>query len=155
MRLHARVSSPSDNEPASLSIGSPNGTVLRFGPTLPRVVDGYEYISLWISVEADGLRATSLVCTIEGGTGPYCLTQFVRELADDWRGEQGERTFNSFRHEFSITATRDALGHVLLLFALRQSDLPDAWEAQVNVEVDAGEAMARFARDIQKLLDDA
>ena len=149
------MSSQPDNEQFSVSLGAPNGTILRCGPALQRDHDGYEYISFWMSVEADGLEAKSLVCTIEGGTGPYCLTQFLRELSDDWRGEVAARDFESFRHEFSIAATRDSLGHVVLRVTLRQSDLLDAWVVQVEVQVDAGEAMAQFAREIQQLLDSA
>ena len=67
-------------------------------------MDGYEFIDFWLSIEGVGLNARTLVRTIEGGTGPYCLTQWVQELADDWKGENPSREFESIEHHFSLAS---------------------------------------------------
>ena len=134
-----------------VTLSQPNGLAITLGPALPKTVDGYEFIDFWMSIESDGLLARTLVRTIEGGTGPYSLTQFVQELADDWKGERSRRDFESIEHHFSIAASRDPLGHVLLRFTHRESYLADSWEVRATAEVDAGEGMSAFARCVHEL----
>lgn len=143
----------SDEElPRTVSIGHPNGAVITLGPALPRTVDGYEFIDFWASIDGSGLKVRTIVRTIEGGTGPYCLSQFVSELADDWRGELPSRNFESIEHDLAIASSHDPLGHVLLRFTLRESYRADSWEASATAILDAGEDMATFAREVRSLL---
>jgi hypothetical protein len=144
-----------DDSPFTVSLTGANGAVITLGPALPRVVDAYEFVDFWMSIDAEGLNVKTLVRTIEGGTGPYCLTQFVQEVADDWRGEVPNRDFESIEHDLSIGVTRDALGHVLMRVTLRDSYRPDSWEVRVVAKVDAGEDMSGFAGGVRQLLESA
>jgi hypothetical protein len=141
--------------PFTVSLTGADGAVITLGPALPRIVDAYEFVDFWMSIDAEGLSVKTVVRTIEGGTGPYCLTQFVQEVADDWRGEAPDREFESIEHDLSIAVTHDALGHVLMRVTLRDSYRPDSWEVRVAAKVDAGEDMSRFAGGVRQLLESA
>ena len=51
--------------------------------------------------------------TEEGGAGPFCLSQFLQELAEDWRGERPRRAWESIEHDLSIEATGDLKHHLI------------------------------------------
>lgn len=48
------------------------------------------------------------------------LGGFFRELADHWKGWEGERGWSTLEGEFSLSATSDRLGHIRLAFSLSQ-----------------------------------
>jgi hypothetical protein len=144
-----------DDVPLTVSVGHQRDAVITLGPALPRAVDGYEFIDFWLSIEGAGLKARTIVRTIEGGTGPYCLTQFVAELADDWKGDLPTRDFESIEHDLSIASSRDPVGHVILRFTLRESYRAESWEVSVTAELDAGEEMSAFACAVRDLLGSA
>jgi Family of unknown function (DUF6228) len=54
----------------------------------------------------------------------------------------------------AFSAAHDGLGHVCPRFVVRgpRGHEPDAWEASVRVNLDAGEGMRRFAAEIAALL---
>ena len=139
------------SEPVTVSLGGSAASVITFGPAMRASVDA-DLIDFWASIEAAGLNARTVVRTIEGGTGPLVLSQFVQELADDWLGQVPSRHFESIEHDLSITATRDLFGHVRLRVTLRDSYRSESWEASAEVKVDAGEEMAAFAAGIRRLL---
>lgn len=82
------------------------------------------------------------------------LRHFFRELADDWRGDRPERAWRSIENDLVIDARRDSLGHLYLTFVLRESYRPEAWQAQVTIQVEAGEEMASLAAATDRLLSD-
>ena len=113
--------------------------------------DGYDFVDFPVSIVAESLSAKTVVRSAEG-PNPTSLHRFLRELADDWKGTQPDRTWDAIEHDLSIDAHRDSLGHVLLTFSLRQSYQPDAWLVKVVVRVDAGEEMVTLAREVERLL---
>lgn len=145
----------SNDVPLTVSVGHQSDAVITLGPALSRTVDGYEFIDFSLSIEGSGLQARTIVRTIEEGTGPYCLTQFVAELADDWKGDLPTRDFESIEHDLSIASSRDPLGHVLLRFTLRESYRAESWEVSATAELDAGEEMSAFACAVRNLLGSA
>jgi uncharacterized protein DUF6228 len=64
--------------------------------------------------------------------------------------------FRGFRKvpnpQLTVQADHDPLGHVTLRLTLRQSWKPDAWEATVEVTVEAGEELGRLADDMAAFL---
>ena len=67
-----------------------------------------------------------------------------RELAEDFRGWSGERTWRSVNRELRVTATHHSGGHVGLCWTLAEPH----WELSVAVTVDAGEDMRRLASEV-------
>ena len=47
-----------------------------------------------------------------------------RALADDWKGDDGDQTWESIEHDLTIKAKR-TLGHVVLTFTLRENYQPN------------------------------
>jgi hypothetical protein len=130
--------------------GSSGATVI-IGDGVEPFRDGYDFVDFLVSIEADGLIAKAPVRSVEGSS-PRSLHRFLRELADDWKGEQPDRTWDAIEHGLTIETHRDSLGHVLLTFSLRASYQVDAWMARATVDLNAGEEMATLAREVEPLL---
>jgi hypothetical protein len=104
---------------------------------------------VWVRLRVDGLDAPLRVSS-HYATGFNELVRFFRELAADWRGWPGERTYESLEHELRLTASHD--GHVRIAVQLRQSSVPDGWSASGVFSVDPGEEMTRAAESVADLL---
>lgn len=98
----------------------------------------------------EGLDATSKFWQDDGyplGIGPYGsgigLATFIRDLAENWRGWQGVKSWSDFERTLSIQAEHDGLGHVTLSFEMRSSAF-DGWRASGPLPVEAG-ALDRLA----------
>jgi Family of unknown function (DUF6228) len=78
------------------------------------------------------------------------LAAFFEELAESWRGWQGERIYESIEHDLRIVATHD--GHVRLKIRLWQSTDPDGWIAETTLRLEAGEQLSQAARDIAAMV---
>ncbi|MCA1843463.1 MAG: DUF6228 family protein, partial [Actinobacteria bacterium] len=107
--------------------------------------DGYDFVDFVAEVHGPGLDAASPVRSAEGALG---LVTFVRSLAIDWRGWEGVRRWEAIEHQLAIDAEHDPLGHVNLRVTLRGSWKPDAWEATVEVQVEAGEELGQLADEV-------
>ncbi|MBL6279770.1 hypothetical protein JMF97_26805 [Micromonospora fiedleri] len=78
------------------------------------------------------------------------LVIFFEQLADDWRGWEGERSWRSLDATMRITARHDGKGHVSLGGTLRQDSYsPDGWLARVFITVEAGEQMTSLVADLR------
>ena len=60
------------------------------------------------------------------------LVKFFRGLASDWRGWQGERSYESLDHDLRLAAAHD--GHVQLAVRLREVR-PDGWSATAVIRL--------------------
>lgn len=96
-----------------------------------------------------GLEASKTVPSgyVDGARG---LVRFFEELAEAWRGWPDERIFESVEHDLLIVATHD--GHVRLDVRLQQTTHPDGWRVEVSLRLDAGEQLARAARDVRAVV---
>lgn len=100
---------------------------------------------------SDELSAAVLVydCSLDGP--PFA--GFVRELAEDWQGQQGDRTWESCERELQLDARRDAGGLVRLTFTLRNLFLQsEIWSARATVPIEPGEEMNQTAQAIERLV---
>lgn len=81
------------------------------------------------------------------------LAAYFADLAESWRGWEGENVWESIEHDLRITATSDRLGHCHLTFTLR--DGPNyTWETTVSgFAISAGEDMAAVAREMRAWAD--
>jgi hypothetical protein len=79
--------------------------------------------------------------------GYHFLPRFFDDLAKEWRGWAGEKTWESVESHIALRATADRLGHVFLRVTLRDVDAPAGWRAEATLLIEAGQldALARSA----------
>ncbi|MET0416687.1 MAG: DUF6228 family protein [Actinoplanes sp.] len=106
-----------------------------------------DFVDFRVELQDSGLNAATGVRTIEGDG----LPSWTKALADSYAGWDGEQSWESLERDARIYARHDGRGHVTLRFAIRGPRAYDeaSWEASVSVNLDAGEDMAGFAREIQ------
>jgi hypothetical protein len=75
-------------------------------------------------------------------------------LADSYAGGDGEQSWESLERDARIHARHDGRGHLTFRFVIRGPRAYDhaAWEASVSVNLEAGEDMSGFAREIEVFL---
>lgn len=105
----------------------------------------------------DGYWTASLTCCgVEASLRLYeiglgGLSRFFAELAQDWRGWNGERRWESLEGDLSLVATHDGLGTVTLTARLRTGPLAThRWDASADLLLDAGsfDQLTRQAEDL-------
>lgn len=108
--------------------------------------DPYAGESFVVTIAAEGLQTSRHVFMF--GFDWAALSAFFADLAESWKGWQGEKAWHSIEHDLEITATADGLGHCDLAFEVR--DGPAAtWAVRVSeVRIDAGEDLSNLARGI-------
>lgn len=114
--------------------------------------DPYNGSSFAAELHDDGLQVIQSVYVFN-----FCwnaLAAFFHDLADSWRGWDGEKSWHSIEHHLTITATSDPLGHCNLEFTLQHS--PNfSWTVTVDgFRIDAGEDMAATAREVRAWVND-
>ena len=112
--------------------------------SLRRSSDGaldYVYVTLQLSA----LSAMTRVSLVAGVDLP--LSTFFEELAGNWRGWNGARTWAAYEGGLEFSCTHDGLGHVALAVALQQGS-GIGWLVRGEVPLEAGqlEEVAHAAR---------
>lgn len=102
---------------------------------------------LSVEIEADGLKCQHRVLTLRGDG----LDGFLADLATNWRGWEGTRTWDALEHGMSIEATHHG-SRVELLFVVRRDYELDAWQVRLPILVAPGESLARLAKATADLL---
>src|SRR5215208_2323956 len=82
------------------------------------------------------------------------LDQFWRELAENWRGWEGTRSWQSLEGDLELSATSDRVGHVTLEVRLDRG-APFQWRVYGIISLEAGllDSFAAAARTFCRLLD--
>src|SRR5439155_8609528 len=86
--------------------------------------------------EAPHLRASAAVENPPYGHPPSAL---LREIAVQWSGWAGAKSWRAMEGELNISATADSTGHITLHFELPGSVVPPCWSASISVVVEAGQ----------------
>lgn len=102
---------------------------------------------LSVTAELQGLRASKDVHDIDGWSA---LLSFFEELALNWRGWDGDKTFDSLEGDFQLSAKHD--GHVRLSFELTQFERPTTWAAKGELTLDPGEELTAAVEALRELL---
>ncbi|MFV1922523.1 MAG: DUF6228 family protein [Methylotenera sp.] len=76
---------------------------------------------------------------IWGYTDCDFLVNLFAFIAKEWQGWQGAQEWASIEGEFSISATSDNLGHVMLTIKIRELDGPELWNSSVQLGIDASQ----------------
>ncbi|MFP3986274.1 DUF6228 family protein [Streptomyces sp. E11-3] len=81
------------------------------------------------------------------------LVSFLEELAADYRGWDGERSWRTNDRDLAVSAVFRSGGHVGLTWTLRPWPKGSGgWSASVTTWVEAGEQMSTLAADIRHFL---
>jgi hypothetical protein len=78
------------------------------------------------------------------------LADLFGEMARQWRGWEGRKTWSSLEGELHLTAEADRTGHVTLVAELREG-APSVWSVELVLVIEAGqlEQLARQARTFE------
>ncbi len=74
------------------------------------------------------------------------MPAFFRELADAWRGWNGEKNWRTAAADFLLVATCDSRGHINIKAIVRPDSATDSWRASTSVSVEAGQLDRIFNR---------
>jgi hypothetical protein len=80
------------------------------------------------------------------------LVSLFVEMAENWTGWEGTKSWAAIEGDFSLSCTSDKLGHIALEVELVGRDTPELWSAKFNVEVEAGQ-LEKIATEVKKLFD--
>lgn len=108
--------------------------------------------SLVAELQLNGLSAVAPVVS-NYATGFTDLADFFQRQADDWRGWEGVRDWQSLEGDLSIQASHQ-YGHVQLRITLRRVRFDwgnDGWTATGDLTIDPGEQLSQVARDVRSL----
>lgn len=80
------------------------------------------------------------------------IAEFFGDLATNWQGWSGTKTWQSLEGELVLEAKCDRLGHIFLLTTLRHAF--DSWTAEVQLVIEAGQLdrLAAAAKDFGALI---
>jgi Family of unknown function (DUF6228) len=86
-------------------------------------------------LNASGLSSATQVYLLGGCDH---LDQFWRDLAENWRGWEGTRSWQSLEGDLEFSATSDRLGHVELEVRMEEG-APFQWRVHGKISLDAGQ----------------
>ena len=122
------------------------------------VRDGSTLVFTDFAPEYAGADSKSFVVTastrgwaVEQRVSAYMATdlgKFFRELATNWRGWKGARTWSTLEGELELAASSDNVGHIKLAFILSQGFSGGNWRLHGELELEAG-ALESLAEEAQ------
>jgi hypothetical protein len=95
----------------------------------------------------DGL-AGSVVCP-EAEWAPRSLADVLASISEDWRGWEGERTWQSAEAEMRLTFRHNGVNTVSVAVVL-EDGAPARWRCEAELEVDPG-AFSDLASEARRL----
>jgi hypothetical protein len=134
----------------SLVLASQTGVRLELVPTSRPYADN-EATPAWDArLIGRGLSA-SRTCA-EAGWQPQSLWRFLAELATDWRGWDGDRTWQSEEGELRLTAVHNKTNTVTVTAEL-EDGAPPRWKLTAELQLDPGvlQTLAAEAKRLSEL----
>src|SRR5215212_1777050 len=95
---------------------------------------------LVVTLSSESLRASARVYNNHYADGVQGLVRFLEDLAANWRGWQGEKSWESVEGDFELACRSDGLGHVEMTVRLSSviTD-PAGWRVRCELMVEAGQ----------------
>lgn len=107
---------------------------------------GSEYFR--VAIRSHNITAFSKVYVFD--PFDYNLKKFFEELAENWKGFDGEKVWTSLEGEFTLTCTSDNLGHFAIESTIRNN--LDTWNVRNTIYVEAGQ-LEEIASEVKKFFD--
>ncbi|MET8294740.1 DUF6228 family protein [Streptomyces sp. NPDC048387] len=81
------------------------------------------------------------------------LTTFLEELAADYQGWEGTRTWHTLNRDLAVSAAFRSGGYIGLTWTIRPWPSADGgWSSSVTTWLEAGEQMSSFTSDVRHFL---
>ena len=125
--------------------------IAAFTLTNPIRSDGGEIISVEATIEKSDLEARARVWA-NYQQGFDDLIQFLEDLASNWSGWTGKKSYQSLEGELILSASNSGVGPVQLTVRLRGPDQPSDWELTATIETDPGTQMEEAAKSASEFL---
>lgn len=125
----------------SVTLGNGERTLTLTRGNPPDLGDPYSGGNFGADLRAPGLSAARQVFIY----GWSDLAGFFSDLAANWHGWVGPKTWSSPEYDLMMTATHDSGGHVTIEIVLRDGPV-HTWSVATAVNVEPGEEMARLAQ---------
>lgn len=94
-------------------------------------------------INSERLSAEALVDFSPNGNP----TAFLEDLANNWKGWEGEKKFETYESELIIEASHDGRGHIDLQVYLSTNQEPrNPWNVKALIELEAGD-LERLAKE--------
>jgi hypothetical protein len=115
------------------------------------IVDSHGCGSIPIRIDGGTIRASSVAEMVLRPTAD--LADYFQDLARNWRGWPGDRTWNDDDGQVSLKASHDGVGAVHLEVELQDMAYqgPGNWRARAIVPIEPG-VLDRLAGDLRALL---
>ncbi|MET4539524.1 hypothetical protein ABIE37_001296 [Arthrobacter bambusae] len=127
-----------------VTIGHQGELRFRVEP-IERNSDGtFDYVVVTANLE--GLRVSKRVYDFDRWSP---LLSYFEELANNWRGWNGDKTFDSLEGDFRLSAKHD--GHVRVSFELEETYPPNPWAAKGQIVLDPGEELTAAVEALRAL----
>ncbi|MGI5528834.1 DUF6228 family protein [Streptomyces syringium] len=144
-------------EPSGVVVNSgdtaPSSVLLRFcEPTRPfPEYDDDPVLDFLARARGERVSVDVSVRTFRGDG----LDTFLDELAEDFRGWEGARTWRSLEHELTLSAVHGPGGYVRLTWGLHSRPPAEEWCFETTTVHAAGEDMRNLAAEIRTFLQGA
>src|SRR5262245_19683360 len=109
--------------------------MLELRGAIPRGLDGYNGTTYVAALIGHPLSAAVEVYDIQ----PHQWARLFRDLAENWRGWQGDKGHESLEGHLRLSCTADRLGHVTVRVYLRGDILGSDWRAEDSIYLEAGQ----------------
>jgi hypothetical protein len=81
------------------------------------------------------------------GERNVCQPAFLESLSEEFRGWEGDRSWENLDHDLGVEAAWSSRGHVALRWWITPSS-SDRWIASVVLEVEAGAELSALSREL-------
>ena len=87
------------------------------------------------------LESPRMTAFIDVDNSDWCppLSEYVRDLADHWKGWEGSKRWQAGEGEFSIDSRMSKQGHVFMTFAVNVYGSPSDWVAIAELDIESGQ----------------
>lgn len=115
--------------------------MLKIGNTISIIFKDREYDTRgWlehftVSFSGPDLSCQRRISSPSMGTQP---SELIKDLAKNWRGWAGKKSWRALDGELELEAFSDSLGHVYLSCFLPNMGADEFWEARIQIIVEAG-----------------
>jgi hypothetical protein len=105
--------------------------------------------SMLVSVELKDLKGSREVVALYG-KGFDDLSEFFENLAAQWSGWQGIKSYESLEGDLLLEAEHTG-SHVELSFALQNPSFPETWYVRGRLTLDPGEELTQVSNALDQL----
>jgi hypothetical protein len=102
-----------------------------------------------IHLEAPDFKASAFVENPGFGQPPTVLFD---DIAKQWSGWKGIKTWDAMEGELRISATSDSTGHITIHFEVPGNNVTACWSAKFTIVVEAGQ-VERLAKEAHVFFD--